>query len=276
MTVYNWPNGLGASTGDVLGTCKPLATTGTIYYVSYAEGNDANDGGDYYRPKKTLAGAVAVATGGADIIALRPEHDESITSSVTPSTGTTIVGLGTTSGKPSARLTRAFAGAPLLLSNFGVAIRNIYFPESTQSSANRRIVTSNLGQYIRDCYFECGHNDTSSSLHLNTGTGYLEIRDCTFVSVSTAPSGGAETQAPPDSAISVGDVLNDIRIDGLVLDGGVGGWGNYYAANLSGFNHTRLRVETLSLLRGSDVRINASTTGYLNAQTVTGSGKVFW
>ena len=279
MTTYLWPNGIGASTGDSLGTCKPLETSGSIFYVDYSSGNDSNDGGDEARPKKTL-GAAITASSANDIIALLPTHDEVIATTLVPLAGQTIVGLGRTNGKPSAKLTRGVNGNVLNLTNAGVQVRNVYFPQSTvatTATTTGTVRSASTGHFIGDCLFECGALDTAAAVAINTGTNYLLLRDCSFVSVTAAPSGGADTETPPRAAIiNSASARTDIRMEGITIDGGVGGWGNYYAVDLSASAITRFFGERWRLLGGSDVKIHASTTGYLNTQTVEGSGKVFW
>lgn len=274
MTTTVWPNGIGGDTGDVLGTCKPLITSGTIWYVDSVTGADEETGSDEHRPKATLASALGSASGN-DIIVLLATHSETITSQLTPTTGQTIVGLGSAAGKPTAKLIKGYDGPIFNLSNAGVRIRNIYFSASTVATVASRIITGNVGQVVSSCYFEMDGNDQyggsgASAIYLNTTTSQFRCEDCTVVSTAAA------TGAQPYTGFRLGAAISDIDFVGLTVDGGASGWANPYAIDLSGFAITRFRAENLSLLRGSDMRLNASTTGYVNPQTTTGSSKALW
>jgi len=271
MTIYNWPNGIGASLGETLGTCKPLSMSGAIYFVSNSTGNDSNDGGDEARPKATLAGAVSAATSN-DIIVLLDGHTETLTSAATLSAnGLTVVGTGTSGGKPTVKLKlNAASGSLIVASGASVALRNIWFQGNQQANSSVRISVSGAGFRMSDCYVECDQYDTGSALSYASGGDSSRIISTTFISIATS------TSAQPARAIALTAAISDLELSGVILDAGAAGFSDYYAMNLSTAAVTRLRGESVTLKNGADVRLHASTVGYLNAQTVTGAGKVFW
>lgn len=269
MTTTVWPNGLGGATGDTLGTCKPLITSGSVFYVDSVTGSPEYDGTDEARPKSKLTDAVTLATGN-DIVVLLPTHNEVITAQITVGTGITILGLGSAGGKPTAKLTRGYDGSIFSMSGSSSALRNIYFPASTVASATPHVVTSDSGINISDCYFEMGANDQHSALYLNTSTQDFRLTDTSFVSTAAA------TGDQPFTTVRLGAALSHIYLIGVTVDGGASGWGSPYGLDLGTFAITILRAESLSLLRGSDMHVTSTTTGYVNVQTATGSSRVLW
>lgn len=270
MTIRSWPNGFGASLGDTLVTCKPIATSGDTWFVSSATGDDSYDGSDELKPKATLAGAVAVGAGG-DTIVLLDGHTETITAAVTPLTAMNIVGTGSSGGKPTVKLTMNAAAASMLdLSNIGVSVRNIWFKANSQANSSAMVAVSNAQVMISGCYFECGQYDDAATISLDASTQNFFIRDTTIISTATTVT----TQ--PYSGIKNTAAISYIVMENLTLDAGTVGFSNPYAMDLTTFAITSLHGEGITLKGGADVHIHASTTGYFNAQTVTGAGKVFW
>jgi hypothetical protein len=272
MTTRNWPNGIGASLGDTLGTCAPLTTSGSTWFVNSATGDDSYAGADELKPFATLGAAVSASSGG-DIIVLMDGHAETITGAVTPLTATTIVGTGSSGGKPTVKLTmNASAASMLALSNAGVSIRNIWFNANAQANSAAMIAVSNQQIRISDCYFECAQYDDAACISLNASTQNFYLKDTTIVSTGTSVA------AQPYCGIRSSAAISYIVIEGLTLDNGTVGFSNPYSMDFGGAGSaiTALHGESITLLRGADVFLHASTTGFFNAQSVTGAGKVLW
>jgi hypothetical protein len=272
MTIYNWPNGLGASLGDTLGTCKPLATSGKVWFVGPG-GADGNNGGSELMPKETIASAISSASAG-DIIVLMDGYTATISATLTLSlAGLTIVGQGRAAGKPTVKLTPNLSTTNTFnITGAGVALRNIWLKTNLQECSAPRVSVTGSRVRISDCYFECdAYEDSAATISLGSGSDGISIIDTTLVSTAT------DNVALPLTGITVtGAGISDVWLKGVTLDNGTLGWGNYYAADMSSQIITRLRGESVSLLRGADIKLNASTTGFLNAQTVSGAGAVSW
>jgi hypothetical protein len=124
---------------------------------------------------------------------------------------------------------------------------------------------------MRDCYVECGAFDGGFTVSLGGGADTFRLYRCTFV--STATSGGGP---PPAAAVRNTLAVADLDIIDCVFDGGTYGWQYATALDLSPAAITRLRIENLTLLRGADYDINASTTGYVNVQSASGGIRGTW
>ena len=68
----------------------------------------------------------------------------------------------------------------------------------------------------------------------------------------------------------------DMELDGLVLSGGTVGFSNYNAFDGGSFAISRIRGLSVSLLLGADMKLNASSTGYVNIQLSTGGSRFQW
>ncbi|HXT99480.1 MAG TPA: hypothetical protein VN903_00720, partial [Polyangia bacterium] len=134
-----YPNGAGESLGgDVLCSQTPIITSGNVWWVNSATGTDAASpaGQDREKPLATLVQANTNATAG-DIIFLQSGHTETMTVAFGALKAVTVVGVGTTSGKPAAQLKINAAAAGLLSTATGVSeLRNIYFPAAVQSDTS--------------------------------------------------------------------------------------------------------------------------------------------
>lgn len=268
------PAGIGELLGDQLVTGYPLQTPGSIWYVQSTTGVDAASpaGKDKDRPLATLAQAQTNATAG-DIIVLLPAHVESL-AGLTITKQLTIVGAGSSGGKPTATLNGNNAGfSRLIIGAAACEIRNIYFPSSLVSTTTAALeVGAFADTQVSGCYFEQGANETSATnqggLYFSSSTTGIRIVNCTFACTAVA------TSARPGYCLRLNANMTDARIEGCVFDDGPIGFSRA-AASLAGTN-TRLRIERVSLLRGAVMQIGAASTGYANVSTVTGAGRVEW
>jgi hypothetical protein len=268
-----YQNGLGESQGgDVLCTQLPLFSSGNVWWVNSATGTDAGGtaGQDRERPLATLVQANTNAS-DYDLVVLESGHTETLVAALSLK-ALTIVGVGTTSGKPAAQIKiNAAAASMLVFSGAAVGeLRNIYFPASVQANttANGKIRQSTSGHLlISGCYFELSANDQLPGISIDTGSTIVE--NCTFVSTATAIA------SRPLKAIGSTGAVSDVRIVGSVFDSGTVGFSTA-AIDLSTAAVTRLRAFSNSFLRGADSLIHASTTGYFIPSTNSGSPKVTW
>jgi hypothetical protein len=270
-----FPNGFGELTGDSLVTTAPWYTSGTIYYVSSALGDDTNAGTERLQPKKTVGSAETAASSG-DIIILASDHDETLTATLALSAGITIVGAGSSSGQPTAKLTNNSATTELIdVRGANCAVIGILFPTNDQTNAAARVAIGSVefaavdNFILRGCRFESTSTDTGAAVDLAAGDRGT-IDDCQFVVTST-------TGTSPGSGLEI----TDVNMDGLIIrdttfDGGTLGYEDGIALKGAASTMTFARFENVSLLNGADATIEASSGGRMNFVNTTGSGRVIF
>ena len=283
MSGNHLTNGIGADTGPQLALAKPLylASANNVWYVDSVTGVDsATRGKERKAPLATLQQAVTNSVAD-DIIVLLETHDETITTPVQPGAlkRLTILGEGKNSGNPMAQLTLDYAGttgALLVIESDGTRLINVWFNEPDQNSVVPDVSVRAQDVRIEECYFQCGAKNNEQAIGGNgSNSDGLAIDDCTFVSVATAvsdrPSPGVrfETNCP-----------NQFKMRGTVFDGGTVGFfqtdNNVPAAMYMDTAQNDIELENISLLRGADIYLHASTNGHVNPQTSTGSSRVVW
>lgn len=270
-------DGLGVTAGgDVLLGIKPLYSYNNVWYVDSAHGTDGAGYG--VGPEKscaTLGYALNTLIGGAgqgEIIVLAPTHDETLANGLNFSTGgtraCTIVGAGTTAGRPSATLRwNNAAGSMLTVDREGVELRNIYFREKVVDNASPTVLVSR-GCRIQGCRFDCGPHDTGSVVSLASSNGSPTLIDTSFVSTAT------NCALRPLSAIITGSTgAYGLYMDGVTFDGGVYGWSGY-AFDQTVMHLLVMRAFNTALLNGADVYVHASTRGFLHVSQATGGARV--
>lgn len=266
-----YPNGLGESLGgDALATQKPIVTSGNVWWVNSATGVDAASpaGQDREKPLASLGQANTNAVDG-DIIVLESGHTETLVAVLTLK-GVTVVGIGTTSGKPAAQLKINSAGACCVqFASTAGELRNIYFPASVQSNTNTngkvRFTTTNCVAY--GLYIECSALDQLPALSIDSNS--CRIENCTIVSTATTVA------TRPLRGLYTTGAVSDLTLVGNVFDDGSVGFANP-SCDLSTGTITRLRGHSNSLLRGAGVSIASASTGYFIASTQTGGARVNW
>ena len=271
------PNGIGLATGASLGTAEPLYHSGTIRYVSSASGSASYNGLDRYHPLATLGAAVTASSAG-DIIVLMSDHEEAISSTITVSNRIAIIGEGYSDGKPQAKLTIDHATADMFaLAADGCLIQNVQFGPRTSASTANFIQSAVADIVIEECYFAMDEHSDGPAILAAGGAANWRIRNCTFVVTETTAN------SSPDSAIRLSSTMTGLNIEGCIFDAGSvgfetqGGTPNKpWAFDGSAGAITDLRVTGLSLLRGAEFKVHASSTGWINPATTTGSGKVIW
>ncbi len=271
MSAKFYPNGAGGAVGDRLDTCKPLQCSGNIWYVSSDIGTDAATpaGQNREKPLATIAQAITNSVND-DIIVCLQGHTETLTAFQAISKRLSIVGEGTTAGKPGVTFkTNAAAAILFLVSSTDVELRNLYFPEGVQTNTGSKIQVAADFFRMSGCYFDCGAKDTGSAVVLNANSSRIE--STTFISTGVLRSAQplAAIKASPSAA------LTNIELVDVVVSAGTVGFSNYAAIDLSpAASVARLKVLGISLLLGADMNILAGWTGYINCQLTTGSSRV--
>lgn len=271
-----WPNGLAEILGDTLAIGEPLYVSGDVWFVNSATGTDAASpaGKDKEKPLAGLAQAITNAAAG-DLILLAAGHTQTLTAAIAVSKQLFIVGGGSSGGSPTVSFTmNSSAADTFTISAAGCDIRNIKFPESSQTNAGTsgaKVVVSNVaGTRIVGCRFEMGAKDNYAGVMLVTSGADTRLSDCTFISTATS------TATRPSRGVNTNSLaLSDFEVTNCVFSDGTVGFANG-AFDGSGGIMTRFRGINNSLLLGADMKMNSSSTGYLVGTTTTGAARVDW
>lgn len=183
------------------------------------------------------------------------------------SKGLTILGGGTSDGKPTAQLTNAVLSSAMFTADASspVRLRNIWFKEPSGAATAPTVLLSSLG-HVDGCYFECGANNGTGAYALRFASFHV-LRDTTFVSTAIVKT------ARPERAVYVNSTMSFGEWRDVTLDGGTYGFDSYAMEFEAA---TQWVIETLSLLRGADILIASAATGVLQLDTVTGGSRVTW
>jgi hypothetical protein len=255
-------------TGDAMLADIEFYMSGTPYYVHYGTGDDGNSGVDELAPKKTLNSALSVASGDCDIVVLLPGHDEptSATASL-PSDGVTVIGCGTSDGKPSCKLHSDAADPIVEIAVIGY-LRNVWVYDVEAESGPAVLVNcSSQNTEVRGCYIE---GRVSGVIGCTARDSAQTYRESTFI------SGGSAVADRPARGLTVPTELtvSDIDVRGCIFSNSQYGFEQYSFWVDSPV--TRLYVIAMSQSYGADVKINSSTTGIVNPETSSGSASVEW
>lgn len=268
------PNGIGGSTGDALTLAKPLQMTGKVWYVYSVTGVDAASPAGLERgaPLATIAQAHTNSADG-DMIVCLDGHVETVSSVITVSKRVCILGEGAASGLPTVNLTLGGAANNIFtLTGVRVQIRNILFSPRSAAATGSYISTATANHYIKGCYFKHNGNSDGPGILLASGANLVHLENCTFISTETVLAN------KPDSAIRNSAALTGLRMFSCVFDSGTVPFatsaGNPWAFDGNAGAITDFHFEGISLLRGSDIRLDPASVGYVNVQTSTGSARV--
>lgn len=273
MSIQYYPNGIGGyQPGDFLDTCRPLQTSGNVWYVSSLVGIDAAApaGQNREKPLATLAQAV-INSADEDIIVFLPGHTQTLTLTQTFNKRLTLIGEGVVDGKPAVSFYGNTAAQNLFnINSTAVQLRNLYFPENKLSNNVQRILVQNTDFLMRGCYVECGANDRAAALLLSGARPRIE--SSTFISTAVL------TTAQPLMAIQSDTVnITGLTMEDVVVSAGKFGFSNYAAVDLGvATGMTQLKIEGMSLLLGADMVLPVGATGRVNIQTATGGSRVQW
>lgn len=264
-----YPNGAGDTLGDQLVTCKPLYSTGSIWYVNSSGGVDAASpaGKNREAPLATLAQAITNAADN-DIVELMSGHTESPAAPWVVNKKLIIVGGGSSGGKPTVKLGSTSAGGNrFTVTATNVELRNIWFTQCTGVAALGVVVSAALFR-MKNCYYELGSKD-SDGIELFTGADSARIVNTTFISVATSAAA-----LPGDAIRLTGAAVSDLELDGVTFSAGLFGFSNPAAFSDNGIIINRLKAENVSLLLGADVNLaTAGKSGFFNPQVSTGGAR---
>lgn len=269
-----WPNGIGETVGDDLASSSMLYTSGAIWYVLSTTGADAVSpaGKNKEKPLATLAQAITNSASG-DIIVLLTGHTETRTSAQAITKSLTIVGVGTTSGKPSPQLLNNSTNTSMWTVNTAgiyVEVRNVYFPAQVQSCSATKIANTQGNLRFVGCYFEANVFDAAAVITApTTGT------ESTFGFInSTMISTGTSTTSQPLAGIVATLHTGHMRFDGSIFSDGTYGWSGDSAVTITQSGSTEsIRGVGISLLLGATLALPATRT-WVQVTTATGGGRV--
>lgn len=237
----------------------PAYFSGAIQWLDTIGGNNANAGTEPELPVATLAQAVTNSAANGLIIVGEGSTENLSGSQVINLAGLAVIGCGPGVLRP--RYTCTGAVEMLSATAAGVRFRNLYFPASTGAATSRISFTSTNGE-VRECYFECGANDTNRAVRVHTGANSTNVFDTTFLSTASRPRSGLEVTA----------AVSDLRLERVIFDGGSYGWSQPALLGTSAV--TRLVTEDVSLLRRSDAQTATGSAYQLFGLTNDGTNRV--
>lgn len=209
---YYYPSGLSNRSGAYSLMRGKVYTSRPVLYVHSDDGDDANGGTSYLRPKATLESAVDASNGDHTIIVLKSGSSESLATEI-DLTGkpVTIVGESLVGANPDAELVLAFLGGTSIISlaEDGTEIANVSFPPRTMAAGvNANLVLSGDHDVVRDCLFLCGENEVGL---LDITDNYALVSSCQFES---AESTANASQIPAlEGSGTVSDVCENCTFD---------------------------------------------------------------
>jgi len=178
---------------------------------------------------------------------------------------------GCSDGKPTVKLTNnQAAGSMFALSTAHSQLMNIWIEEQAQACSAAAIAISAAGVHLEDLYLEGDDNSDAALCTINASGTRASLRGCSFVSTEATTS-----NAPPTIGLELSAAVDCVRLDSVIFDGGTLGFSDY-ALKASAAAMTSFRALNVSFLRGADYSLHASSTGYLNPQTVTGQHMGVW
>lgn len=275
------PNAIGFGVaGDSLAAIPPLLVSGNVWYVDVNKGQDGPPpaGLNPPRPLATLLQAVTNAA-DHDIIAIAGGHEEFVPAPIAIGKSLTLIGCGSSGGEPSAVFFRNDGNVSLLtITAPGVQLRGLKFAglsSGTSPGPAPRITVAGARFRMIGCVTEMSQADKGPAVQLLAGADSAQFRNCVFASVFD-PEISDATLVAPDAAIRSAAALLDVRMLSCTFDAGERGFTGFYAVDLSAGAVTRFEGERLSLLRGADVKLHPSTTGWINVELATEGSRVDW
>lgn len=263
-------DGIGASLGDSLAMETGFIGTPTVYYVSSVSGSNYYTGRDRAKPVATLSYAIGLATAG-DIIVLLSDHTETISSLVTVNKELLIIGEGSSEGKPTASVWGGTPGSDEVIAVTAnrVEIRNVRFRPHTLANTGNFINWTGTDAVMKGCYLESDQFDDGPKLLV--GGDRMTIESTTFISVATNVA-----NQPVQAIATTSGALTIFRMKNSVISGGAYGWSSADTAAYFQASALQVRIEGLSLLLGSDIKLDADVTGFVSVPVSTGGSQVRW
>lgn len=281
-------NGLGLTSGGDLGTQKPLYVSDRTRWVDSQTGDASYTGKDRKFPLPTIADAVT-AIGASDhgFIVCLSGHKEEISTQITFSQITYLIGEGTSAGKPAVELTMATTTThtiELAAGSKNSIIENIYFrppgnAASPAASTGNFILASSAADgahVISDCFFDLDKNNDANGLSIATGVNNITIENCVFTSVETS----TVATDKPFPAVKLATGIDGFRFIRCTLDDGAEGFfgGGLLVAAFDGTAGAvdQMDIRSLTLKNGSNISVQADSTGFIGIGAAGGAAKVTW
>lgn len=279
-------NGIGATTGPTLATCKPLIHGGQVWFVNSTTGTDAvaPSGLDRTLPLATLQQAVTNSADG-DIIVMLGTHAETISTAIAISKCLDIVGEGVSSGVPTATLTLGGTTSNMFsVTAFRSSIQGVKFAVPAASSTGSYIVFTPAASYaqfsLTDCYMPMNGLNAGYGLKIvdTSFVGLVDISGTTFISTATAlalrPWPAVHGGVAAGSKLTIKNSTFDGGTVGFLTSGLsaalTGSWALYSGAAAA----STWRITGTSFLRGADVGVYKNVIGYIGTTTASGSMRV--
>ncbi len=225
----------------------PAYLSGSVQWLDTIGGLDVNAGTLPELPVKTLAQAVTNSAANGKIIIGEGSSESIAVSQVINVANLSIFGCGIGSSRP--RYTCTGTVVMLNCNAGGAWVENIYFPAST-AVATSRIDLGAPYCVVKDCYFECGTNDTTRAVRVAAAASGCRISGCSFVTTASRPAIGLE----------VSGANGNNFIEDCTFDGGSFGWTDYAlkvsAAALG------LTYRNLTFINRSDLGHTVTGTSY--------------
>ncbi len=225
----------------------PTYLAGGIQWVDTISGSNVNAGTLPELPVQTLAQAVTNSAANGTIV-IGEGSAESLAGSQTLNlAGLSIFGCGTGTSRP--RYTCATGGAVMLSITATTWIEGFYFPASTAVPITR-IDIAGASCVIKDCYFECGANDTTQTLRISASGANCRVEGCSLVVTASRPGIG----------MSIAAAVADTTVVDTNFDGGSYGWADYALKVLAAA--TRITYSNLTFTNRSDLGHTVTATTY--------------
>lgn len=223
----------------------PVYFSGGIQWVDTISGSNAYAGTLPELPVATIAQAVTNSAANGAIIIGAGSSESLGASQAFALAGLSIFGCGTGSSRP--RYTCTGTVNMWNLSANGTWVEGFYFPASTAVATSRVLIGAD-NQTIRDCYFECGANDTSRAL--NVANNACAVNGCSFVTTALRPAIG----------LQVTNAVSNTLIEDCVFNGGSYGWSDYALKVSGAATQTTIRGGTFT--NRSDIGFSITGTSY--------------
>lgn len=258
MALTNFPQGVSSFGMPLLGAGGIPATTGRVYFVNSATGQNNNNRGD--APDNAYASLAYAATkvraSKGDIIILMPGHTENVASAgaITLSTaGVRVFGLKSGAAWPIISFTTATT-ATVAISGAGTVVENVMFVYTAVDAiaTGINITTSNV--QFRNCRFLMADstNQAAVAVTLGANSSFPRFTNCEF----WAPNAGAT------AAITGAVAINNPWIEDCDFDGNFSTAAINNATNAwTGLRVLRSRFNILGT--GKAVVAVAGTTGVI-------------
>jgi hypothetical protein len=266
-----YPAGLGG-TVDMIALNEPYYGLDSVaWYVHSPTGVDgaAPLGRDKQKPLRSIFQAVENASANDVIIALDGHVESNGVTLHVNKRGLVIVGCGQTAGVPNVTMSVSdYQSSMIAIDSPYVQLRNIRLvAEGATPNTNQGVVVNAAGFVLDGCWFDCSETFPTTAMRLAVGADGASLRDTTFISRAAmaefARLTGLASNAP----------IQGLHLQGVVFSDGTAGFTSGYACDFSLGAITDLRVDSVSLLLGASMRVNAATTGYI-IPTVTGGGVI--